>query len=208
MDDIERRYYEPKIEIREENGQPVIEGMAAIYGMESNDLGGFVEIIEPGFFENVLGEDVRSLWNHNGDLVLGRTRSGTLVLEDTPAGLRTITYPPDTTWGRDTVTSIRRGDVTGMSFAFRVSQEGQRWETRPDGTEVRYLLRGGATDLKDISPVTYPAYPQTSVSVRAHLAEIRDAGAPEPDTNDQEAARSQARRAARRRTLDLKRRSQ
>lgn len=176
---IERRAFKAS-ELRAENvdGKPVIEGYAAVFGEYSADLGGFVEIIEPGFFDDVLGGDTRSLWNHDPTLILGRTIAGTLEISQDEKGLFQRTYPPvtlpeATSWALDAMVSIRRGDVTQQSFAFRVKStwngdpvDGDEWYTMGE-VIVRRLLKGGCAELLDVSPVTYPAYPQTNVSVNA-----------------------------------------
>ncbi|MBI5933264.1 MAG: HK97 family phage prohead protease [Chloroflexi bacterium] len=159
----------------EKDGKPVLEGLASVFGQYSEDLGGFVEIIEPGFFDGVMADDVRSLWNHNPDYVLGRTKSGTLELEQREDGLFQRTYPPvvepeSAQWAKDLMVSIRRGDVDQMSFGFIVKstfrgdpEDGDEWYVLGDKV-IRRLKKGGAKQLLDVSPVTYPAYPQTSVS--------------------------------------------
>lgn len=189
-----------------EGDQPAqIAGYAAVYDRESVDLGGFVEVIEPGFFSGVLGGDTRSLWNHNSDMPLGRTTNGTLLLSDDETGLHTVTTPPDTSWGRDALISIGRGDVNQMSFAFTVYAEGERWYRREDGRVVRRLLAGGCRELYDISPVTYPAYEATVVAVRTReqAAKVSGQGADDKQANGLTAAGAAA---ARRRKLELKER--
>lgn len=168
----EQRIFE--VEIRAQTGDqgPLIDGTAAIYNRWSEDLGGFKEMIEPGFFENVLKNDVRALWNHNSDLILGRTRAGTLTLEDTELGLNYKITPPDTQAGRDALISIARGDVTQSSFAFTVKSGGDEWTREKDGSIRRVLKRGGAERLYDISPVSFPAYARTSVHVRSMIDEL------------------------------------
>ena len=154
--------------------KPRIEGVAAVYNQPTRIdtiFGSYVEVIEPGFFEGVMENDVRALWNHNTDLVLGRTKSGTLEIKDQKAGLGTVIYPPDTQWGRDAVTSIQRGDVDQMSFAFNVKTGWDEWKENEEGVMVRRLKAGACKQLYDVSPVSFPAYPQTSVAVRSHLQE-------------------------------------
>lgn len=209
-DDRELRVFPLSLEIRAEEGQPpTLEGYAAVYNAESVDLGGFTEIIEPGFFENVLDDDVRSLWNHNPDMVLGRTRAGTLSLSDDGEGLRISNQLPDNSWGRDALVSIQRGDVDQMSFGFTVRKGGDEWHTA-EGRTTRTLKRGGCAALYDVSPVTYPAYPQTSVQARARAQALQqvipaedDGRAAAADAETPEAATVQARHAARRRQLDI-----
>jgi len=172
MGDIERRTFGP-CEIREvteddakgKKKGKVIQGYAAVFGVESEDLGGFREIIAPEAFDRALKEkqDVRALFNHNPDLVLGRTTADTLDLEADDHGLQATIYPPDTQMARDLFESIRRGDISGMSFAFRVPMGGDEWDE--EGDTITRTVKD--VDLLDVSPVAYPAYPQTEVSARA-----------------------------------------
>lgn len=140
-------------------------GYAAVFDSPSEDLGGFTEVIKPGAFRNALaaGADVLALVNHNRDLVLGRTSAGTLKLIEDQRGLRYEITPPDTSYARDLMTSIKRGDIAGSSFGFRVRSGGQKWgEERGKVTrELRDL------DLLDVSPVAEPAYAATDVAVRS-----------------------------------------
>jgi HK97 family phage prohead protease len=142
-----------------------IEGHAAVFNQWSETLGGFFpykERVLPGAFkDSVEKDDIRALFNHNPDYVLGRNKSGTLHLEEDEKGLKVIIYPPDTQWARDLLVSIDRGDITQMSFGFIV--ESDRWGLE-DGMDIRELHK---VKLFDVSPVTYPAYPQTDVGVRS-----------------------------------------
>jgi hypothetical protein len=164
-----------------EGSNPKITGTAAVYNQATvieTYAGMFTEIIEPGFFEYVMNDDVRALWNHNTDLVLGRTKSGTLRLADEEDGLGIEVDPPSTSWGRDAIVSIARGDVDQMSFAFSVRKGGDEWKESESGL-VRVLKRGGCAQLYDVSPVTFPAYAQTSVAVRSRLENVGDMAARE-----------------------------
>lgn len=158
---------------------PQITGNAAVYNSPSVDLGGFIEVIEPGFFESVLSGDTRALFNHDSNFVLGRTTSGTLRLVDHDAGLGFQVDPPDTPMIRDLVlVPMKRGDIDQCSFAFTVRPGGDEWNERPDGLWQRNLKRGGCQELFDISVVTYPAYPETSAQTRARFEEIKIATGP------------------------------
>ena len=155
-----------KIETRSEGGgQPKIFGHAAIFDSLSENLGGFRELIKPGAFTKaVQQDDIRALFNHNADHILGRNKSGTLALSEDGRGLAIEITPPDTTIGRDVLKSIERGDISQMSFGFTVRAGGEQWTEDENGDTIRIL-----SDLKlfDVSPVTFPAYPQTDVAVRS-----------------------------------------
>jgi len=207
MRDIERRTYD--VELRAAEDGAGIVGYAAVFNSESRLIGGaFKEVILPGAFKRaVVEDDVRALWNHDQNYVLGRTKSGTLRLREDDHGLHTETDPPDTQWARDFRESIRRGDVDQMSFSFKVPEGGDRWEQR--GRElVRYVSE---VELFDISPVTFPAYEATSVSARAlaivnELTQADDDAADAGAGDDAEAAEREAleaRRARARLRLDL-----
>src|SRR4051812_3492156 len=115
---IERRYI-PATEVRVagDGNAPVIEGYAALFNSPSQDLGGFVETIAPGAFRDAIPKsDIRALFNHDANFVLGRMKAGTLDVEEDRKGLKIRNTPPDTQWARDLVTSMKRGDVDQMSF--------------------------------------------------------------------------------------------
>jgi len=131
-----------------------IRGYAIVFDTLSADLGGFRELITPDAVDRTLRErlDVRALVDHDASKVLGRTTAGTLRLAKDDRGLRVEIDPPDTTVGRDVVALVQRGDVTGMSFAFRVIRpHGERFEQR-EGQPVRIV-----TDMaiQDVSIVTF-----------------------------------------------------
>ena len=157
---IERRVYvdaELRVSDGEEGG---ITGYAAVFGKWSEDLGWFKEKIKQGAFTKTIKEndDVRALINHDPNLIIGRTKNKTLELWEDKKGLGFNVQLPDTSYANDLRTSIERGDITQNSFGFRVIQD----EWGKDGNS-RTLLE---VKLFDISPVTFPAYPQTSVKLR------------------------------------------
>lgn len=177
----------PVSELRVEtrgDGKKVIRGYSALFGVLSEDLGGFREKIDQGAFrEPLTRDDVRGLFNHDMNFVLGRTSSRTLLLSEDERGLFMEAEPPDTQWARDLVTSIERKDVTGQSFSFSMDWDDDAAETwEQDGNEVIRTIRK-VSRLYDVGPVTFPAYPQTDVSVasraqvpdqvRAHVEAIR-----------------------------------
>jgi HK97 family phage prohead protease len=133
-------------------------GYAAVFGEETR-IGGFTERIAPGTFRDSLasGRDVLALLDHRADVLLGRTRSGSLRLSEDAHGLRFALDLPDTQAGRDLVALAERGDIGGMSFGFVATDEEWHGETR----ELR------AVELHEISVVqSWPAYQQTEVSLR------------------------------------------
>lgn len=153
------------VEVREKDGKPVIEGYAAVFGQTIEVMGFFEEEIDPEAFDRALKEkqDVRCLKNHDPSLLLGRTKSETLRLSVDEHGLKYDADPPDTTAGKDAVTEIKRGDMTGSSFAFIIRR--QEW-IEEKGKKDKRIIKD--VDLFDVSPCTYPAYDQTDVAVRAH----------------------------------------
>lgn len=165
MKKIERRTYTVQdVEARQaEDGVMRLSGYAAVFNDASVPLP-FKERIAPGAFRKTLTEapDVRLLINHEG-LPLARTKNGTLKLTEDDRGLRFDAELADTQEARDIYTLVGRGDVDQMSFAFRVIR--QNWSK--DKTE-RTLTEVSLAD-GDVSVVTYPAYPTTSVEAREHL---------------------------------------
>jgi HK97 family phage prohead protease len=147
------------------DASPKIVGYASVFNQASDDLGGFKEIVKPGAFKKTIQEsDIRALWNHDANCVLGRKANGTLTLEEDEHGLRISIDPPDTQMARDLMACIKRGDVDQMSFGFNTIRD--TWDNTDPKNIIRYL---DECRLFDVSPVTFPAYPQTSVSVRSKL---------------------------------------
>lgn len=146
-------------------------GYAAVFNKPSHDLGGFREVILPGAFKRTLAtsEQVRALYNHNADQVLGRVGAGTLRLSEDDTGLRFELDLPPTSYAKDLAALVERGDVSGCSFAFRVRAGGETWEQH-DGQDVRIL---SALDLDEITITANPAYPDTTVAKRNKPAEFR-----------------------------------
>lgn len=152
-------------------------GYAAKFNSPSEDMG-FIEIIEEGAFSEAIGtSDVRALFNHDPNLVFARSNqgAGTLAIEEDSVGLRYQFDVPTTTFGNDFLIMLKRGDVSQSSFAFSVKE--QSWETKKlDNGDIQYTRRIKKVDrLFDVSPVTYPAYPDTEVALRSKPAEKTDA---------------------------------
>ncbi len=144
-----------------------VTGYAAVFNSPSEDMG-FIEYIEPGAFREAIPKsDVRALFNHDPNYILARTASGTLKIEEDERGLRYQFSIPETTFGNDFAVMLQRGDVSQSSFSFTVKD--QTWEEnrQADGT-MQYTRRIKKVErLYDVSPVTYPAYPDTEVALRS-----------------------------------------
>ncbi len=169
---MERRSIEQPVSIETrgdgEDKKAVISGLGITYYNDSNPgtefrlWEGVVERIKPGAFDQAIkDDDVRGLFNHDPSQVLGRTKSGTMRLAATDNGVTYEIDEADTSVYRDVSEHIRRGDVTGASFAFKVTEE--RWHEDGD-KEVREILGG---ELFDVGPVTYPAYQATEATFAA-----------------------------------------
>jgi len=167
--DIERRVmpFEDEDELviePRQNGQAAIVGYAAVYNRLSLDLGGFREEIMPGAFDRFLGRakpDVVALYNHDSNIVLGRTTSGTLELSSDDKGLRYVVTPPASR--EDIMELIARRDVRGSSFAFTVDKAGESFRTAENGKAIRQIKE--VKGLYDVGPVLTPAYPASSATV-------------------------------------------
>ncbi len=151
--------------VRKEDGAlPKIEGYAAVFNTDSEDMG-FVERIAPGAFKKALKRsDARALFNHDPNYVLGRQSSGTLSLKEDKNGLWMSVRPPDTQLIRDMVLSpIERGDINQQSFGFTIEED--EWKGLDSDVPTRTIKQ--VQEVFDVSPVTYPAYQDTSVGLRS-----------------------------------------
>lgn len=169
MVNIERRFFKSELRAEAEN---TVKGYGSVFGKQSEDLGGFREIIAAGAFDERLNDDVRALFNHDPNFILGRTKSGTLSLSIDKTGLAYEVDFPQTTVARDLLESIKRGDVDQSSFAFTVEED--EW-LEVDGVIIRTIQK--VKRLYDVSPVTYPAYPDATVGVRSLEQYLKKRGA-------------------------------
>ena len=167
---IERRIHATsELRFEDDTDNSKIIGYAAVFNSLSEDMWGMREQVAPGAFTKTIKEDdVRALMNHDPNYVLARNKSGTLALSEDNKGLRVNINPPDTQWAKDLKISIKRGDVNQMSFAFRTVQD--KWDYRDPNEVLRTLIE---VTLYDVSVVTYPAYPETSVQVRSKIKELK-----------------------------------
>jgi len=163
MDADERRAYCPVTDLRAVPELPRrLLGTVIVFNSLSEDLGGFREIIAPEAVERTLREkiDLRALVDHDAGRVLGRLSAGTLRLSVSKTGLQAEIDVPETSFGDDTLESVKRRDLTGMSFAFR-SVVPPTWE-EVDGKPVATIhdMR-----MREVSVVAFPAYTETDVAV-------------------------------------------
>lgn len=175
--DIERRYNPGAVEFRGKDSGATIGGYAAVFDRFSDNLGGFVERVAPGFFNKSAGDGwpgVVARWNHDDAYLLGTTAASTLRLSIDGTGL---TYDVDPPRSRaDVVELVQRGDVRQSSFAFIPYED--EWSTTEQGFPLRTLVSGR---LMDVAPVNTPAYPDTTSALRslarqfeAELEEVRN----------------------------------
>lgn len=164
--DIERRYITYEMRVNRESDKPKMVGHAALFDVET-DIGWFREMIAPGAFkESIQADDVRALFNHDANYVLGRNTVGTLKLHEDKVGLAIEIDPPDTQWARDLMISTERRDISQMSFGFEImSSRDQEWREEEGKKDLRIVKRA---KLWDVSIVTFPAYPDTDIAVRSH----------------------------------------
>lgn len=160
---LERREILQEIELRtNEQGKEVIAGYAIVFGQESQDLGGFTEIIDNRAVQNVDFSDTVASFNHDANIVLGRVPR-TMTYKVDERGVYVEIDPPESR--KDVLESIRRGDVKGMSFTFRISKGGDKWE-KPSGESKLYKRTISQFDvIPELGPVVFPAYLSTDVGV-------------------------------------------
>lgn len=171
---IERRDISPKdLALRSEDAGAIIEGYAAVFNVRTV-IWDFEESIAPGAFTRSIasGFNTRALFNHDPNYVLGCIKNGMLSLREDATGLWTETIPPKSPIAESIVENVRRGDVTGMSFAFTVRKDEWIFADSADRMDQRVITEVGI--LYDVGPVTYPAYEQTSVKVKNEAKKIHE----------------------------------
>lgn len=168
MDKTEMRELTGNLELREtDDGKRTLTGYAVKWEKKSHVLGYFRKFREQfkkgAFTESLQNDDQRFLWSHDTSKVLGRTKNGTLRLEEDDVGLRFELDLPNTTLGNDTYESIKRGDVDGVSFGFKM--ESHEIEEPDDDLMLRTVTKA---KLLEVSAVAFPAYPDSEVSARGY----------------------------------------
>jgi HK97 family phage prohead protease len=159
--DFERRTFDVKAETRadEQDGKKYIEGHAALFN-EETWIGDFREYIATDAFSDVLDNDVRVLFNHDPSQILARTTNKTAEIKQDSKGLHFRFEVPNTTLGNDLYELVNSGIINQSSFGFTIKDE--KWEKDAEGT-IREIIKIGR--LYDVSPVSFPAYEQTDLSV-------------------------------------------
>lgn len=184
------------VEVRDDGSRGLsLSGHAAVFKSRSENLGGFTESIAVGAFRNIVNQDVVLTINHDSNLVLARSKSGTLTLKQDPRGLHVTARPADTTYARDLNAVMARGDVDKMSFMFAEPVVRDKWEEGEDGIPHRTVLEFGR--IFDVAVVTYPAYRQTDAAMGGRMVEIEVPGpAVEPavEAVDEEGVHAEMRR--------------
>jgi uncharacterized protein len=174
---IEKRFIPfTEFELREDADKPPeLVGHASVFNQPTEISDWFEtwnETVAPGAFRKTLKEaDIRALFNHDPNIVLGRNKAGTLELKEDDIGLHTVIRPPDNEWGRPVLDAVRRGDVTGMSISFTVVKESVEYPKEGSQDLPKRTIK--EVKLYDVGPVTFPAFEQTDISARAKA--IRDA---------------------------------
>lgn len=157
VDKGERRFLD--LEFRAKEDSRMIEGYAIVFNKDSENLGGFIERIKPEAVEGRLNDDIVALLNHDQNHVLARNGK-TMELEVDKNGLKYRFEAPNTTAGNDLLENVRLGNISKSSFAFTVDAD--EWDFRDNGPDIRTITK--IKRLYDVSPVTYPAYPDTTVA--------------------------------------------
>ena len=165
----ERRTASEGVELRQEGETLTAVGYASVFDRMSQNLGGFVERVAPGTFRSTIKQaDVRALFNHEPDQLLGRSGNGSLRMSEDDKGLfYEIDLNVETTLGRDVAAHLKRADLYGSSFGFRTISD--EWGETDDGYPMRTLTE---VALRDLGPVVFPAYEASEASLRS-LAESR-----------------------------------
>lgn len=168
---IEKRASGLGVEVRADSDKRTLVGYAAKFDRLASIGGYFDEKIAPGAFSDAIDGDIRALVDHDPGRVIGRTKSGTLRLAEDGTGLRVEIDVPDTTDGNDLWVLVERGDISGMSFGFRVTKE--TWDETGD-VPVRTIHM---LELHEVSAVAWPAYEDTTIGLRSLEAARAEGGA-------------------------------
>lgn len=188
MTEIEKRGGGLGVETRDADGKRTLVGYAAVWNSDTTIGDYFVERIAPGAFSKAIGGDILALYDHDMGRVLGRTKSKTLRLSEDNFGLKVEIDIPDTTDGNDLWKLVERGDIAGMSFAFRATK--QEWDDTGD-LPKRTVLEA---ELYEVTATANPAYPDTTLAARSLESARAEAEKAKTDAEKRAADASAARR--------------
>ena len=146
----------------DEQDKRKVRGIAADFNSRTELWQNTFEEISPEAFNDNMKDDVRALFNHDPNLILARTKAGTLEIKATKNGLEYEFEAPNTTAGNDLIENLKNGNIDQSSFAFSV--EKSSWTDLGEGKWLRTIEK--VKRLYDVSPVTYPAYEDTKVALR------------------------------------------
>ncbi len=199
---------ELELRAEEENGQKSVTGYGIVYNRKTQLWSDLWEVIRPGAAKACLqgSPDIKCALNHNRMWLFGRTKSGTLSLEENQKGVKYVANPPDAQWAKDAIASIERGDIDGSSFTFAVDPENEKITRQSDGTYLREVLK--IERIGEMGPVTDPAYLDTTAEMRS-AKEVYDSYADRLRAQEGSAEIAEAQRALalRRKRLALKEKS-
>jgi len=157
-------YLRSQFEAREEqNGEKILDGLFIPYNQETELWRGFYEEIASGAFtESLRNSDIRVLYNHNSDIVLGREKSHTAVISERSDGVYCkISINQSDTEALNIYERVKRGDISGNSFGFYPTKEIYRDK---GNDEIKVVVTEG--ELVELSVCPFPAYEQTNISAR------------------------------------------
>lgn len=178
--EIEKRFIHEIRAKQNDEGKLVVVGTPIVYNAVTKLWEDVEEIIMPGAAaDSIASDDVRAVWNHNTDIVLGRTKNATLKLVDGADGVACEIEFPDSEEGRSKFASVQRGDVDGMSFGFTPIDE--TWTARKEDSNDIWTRTITRLKVWEVSPCTFPQYDETEISARSKELALRNR--PEPETS-------------------------
>ena len=198
---------ELELRAEKEGEQRKISGYGIVYNRKTRIYEDLYEVIRPGAARKFLQDspDVKCALNHNRMYLFGRTKSGTLSLEENQKGVKYAANPPDAQWAKDAIASIERGDIDGSSFTFAVDPQNEKLTKQSDGTYLREIFE--IERIGEMGPVTDPAYLDTTAEMRS-AKEVYDSYSDHLRAQDgsDEIAETQRALELRRKRLNLKER--
>lgn len=186
---LEKRHIpveELELRTEDDDEKKRISGYGIVYNRKTQIGDDFIEVIRPGAARKALQNDpdIKSRFNHQRGALLGRTKSGTMEVEENQSGVKYTVYPPDTQIARDVMQSIERGDIDGSSFTFAVAEGGEEVTRQSDGTILREIFE--FEKIGEIGPVEDQAYADTTTGIRS-AEETREAYIASLQAQEQEA---------------------